>query len=144
MELEAGRPVFLEELVDQAQDWFGTTVRATGTLLEYRAQTDRAVLVDGQYAVVVDTRLMGVQKYHVGQTYQVIGQVDRIEGDRAAADPFEDARWHASMAVRARVLRRVDGLDMAVYRKAVLAQRQLLGTTEVASVGKADGCVDST
>ncbi|KAJ1887600.1 hypothetical protein LPJ66_009029 [Kickxella alabastrina] len=105
------------------------TVRITGTLHSYSPTTDGAIIVDGQSALIVRTQLLGVVQYHVGQTYQFIGVV----GSRAAVNDSEDekdeglmvddAQCARTVELHARVGRVVDGLDMAVYRRAVAALR---------------------
>ncbi|KAI9503774.1 hypothetical protein GGI25_003842 [Coemansia spiralis] len=130
MDIEAGKPVFIEELVEQS-GYIGQTVRATGTLHSYNPTTDRASLADGQYAVLIDTRLLGVMQYHIGQTYQFIGVVASAPNE-AAPELFDDARCSLSIVLQARVAREVDGLDMAVYRKSVAALRRFLDGTEEA------------
>ncbi|KAJ1859069.1 hypothetical protein GGH12_000917 [Coemansia sp. RSA 1822] len=127
MDLEPGRPVFLDELVQQPQLHTGKTVRVTGTLHAYSPVTDRAELVDGQYLLIVDTQLLGVQQYHVGQTYQLIGEIDSV-ADQAPESLFDDAKFSLEIVLRARVGKSVDGLDMAVYKKSVHAVRKFLDT----------------
>ncbi|KAJ1840265.1 hypothetical protein H4S02_004209 [Coemansia sp. RSA 2611] len=128
MDLESGRPVFLEELVQQPAQSVGKTVRVAGTLHAYSPATDRAELVDGQYLLIVDTQLLGVRQYHVGQTYQLIGTIaGAAAGElKPPADLFDDAQYSLDIVLSARVVKAVDGLDMAVYRKAVHAVRQFL------------------
>ncbi|KAJ2777364.1 hypothetical protein H4R18_005195 [Coemansia javaensis] len=133
MYLEPGRPVFLDELVAEPARHVGQTVRVTGTLHSYSPALDRAALVDGQYLLGVDTRLLGVRQYHVGQTYQLIGVVAAADGDGGDGpvppDQLpEDARWAPQIALQARVAKEADGLDMAIYRKSVHALRRFLGT----------------
>ncbi|KAJ1776214.1 hypothetical protein LPJ54_003220 [Coemansia sp. RSA 1824] len=125
MDLEPGRPVFLDELVQQPQLHTGKTVRVTGTLHAYSPVTDRAELVDGQYLLIVDTQLLGVQQYHVGQTYQLIGEIDSVM-DQVPESLFDDAKFSQQIVLRARVGKSVDGLDMAVYKKSVHAVRKFL------------------
>ncbi|KAJ2765245.1 hypothetical protein IWQ56_004177 [Coemansia nantahalensis] len=130
MDLEPGKPVFLEELVHAADAHVGRTVRVTGTLHSYVPARDCAMLVDGQNLLAIDTQLLGVQQYHVGQTYQLIGVVTRVEeggAAPAAEQPLpEDTQCAAGIALRARVVKDADGLDMAIYRRAVHALRRLL------------------
>ncbi|KAJ1940021.1 hypothetical protein GGF37_004157, partial [Kickxella alabastrina] len=107
----------------------GHTVRITGTLHSYSPTTDGAIIVDGQSALIVRTQLLGVVQYHVGQTYQFIGVV----GSRTAINDgkdekdeglmVDDAQCARTVELHARVGRVVDGLDMAVYRRAVAALR---------------------
>ncbi|KAJ2712189.1 hypothetical protein H4R19_002883 [Coemansia spiralis] len=127
MDLEPGRPVFLEELVRAPAAHVGQTVRVTGTLHSYTPALDRAMLVDGPHLLAIDTQLLGVQQYHVGQTYQLIGVVAGVEADEDTEQPLpEDAQCAAGIALRARVVKDVDGLDMAIYRRAVHALRRFL------------------
>ncbi|KAJ2819413.1 hypothetical protein IWW50_005465 [Coemansia erecta] len=126
MDLEPGRPVFLDELVQHPHEHTGKTVRVTGTLYAYSPTRDRAELVDGQFVLVIDTQLLGVQQYHVGQTYQLIGEIISVSKDEAPEDLFDDARYSMEIALQARVGKSVDGLDMAVYRESVRAMRRLL------------------
>ncbi|KAJ1800008.1 hypothetical protein LPJ59_001424 [Coemansia sp. RSA 2399] len=132
MDAEAGKPVFVEELVN-GNEHVGRTVRITGTLHSYSPATDRAALADGQYLALVDTQLLGVVEYQLGQTYQIIGTVEATDGaqETAPADLFDDAHYSLATVLRARVARVVDGLDMAVYRKSVAALRGLLDSIEV-------------
>ncbi|KAJ2336090.1 hypothetical protein GGI00_001025 [Coemansia sp. RSA 2681] len=130
MELEPGTPVFLEELVARPLHFVGRTVRVTGTLHSYSPKTDRAALVDGQSLLLVDTKLLGVHQYHIGQTYQLIGVVvasAQEGGEEPPKDLLEDVRYSLDIVLQARVVREVDGLDMAIYRKAVAMLRAFLG-----------------
>ncbi|KAJ1663049.1 hypothetical protein IW140_005792 [Coemansia sp. RSA 1813] len=128
MDIESGKPVFVEELVERSSEHVGHTVRVTGTLHSYSPTTDRAALADGQFLVLIDTQLLGVMQYHLGQTYQFIGTVSAVEAAQETApdDLFDDARYSLATVLRARVARAVEDLDMAVYRKSVAALRCLL------------------
>ncbi|KAJ2657168.1 hypothetical protein IWW48_004645 [Coemansia sp. RSA 1200] len=128
MDIEAGKPVFVEELVEPSNQHVGRTVRVTGTLHSYNPTTDRASLVDGQYLVLIDTQLLGVMQYHLGQTYQFIGAVASVEDMQEAVpdDLFDDTRYSLTTVLRARVAREVDALDVAVYKKSVAALRRFL------------------
>ncbi|KAJ1886428.1 hypothetical protein GGI08_007008 [Coemansia sp. S2] len=129
MELEPGTPVFLEEVVAQASQYIGRTVRATGTLHSYSPKTDRAALVDGQSLLLIDTKLLGVHQYHIGQTYQLIGVVvasSQEDHEELPKDLLEDVRYSLDIVLQARVVREVDGLDMAIYRKSVVLLRAFL------------------
>ncbi|KAJ2407292.1 Alpha-aminoadipic semialdehyde dehydrogenase, partial [Coemansia sp. RSA 2530] len=129
MELEPGTPVFLEELEARPPHFIGRTVRVTGILHSYSPKTDRATLVDGHSLLLIDTKLLGVHQYHIGQTYQLIGLIaaavldDRKELPK---DLEEDVRYSLDIFLQARVVREVDGLDMAVYRKSVVLLRTFL------------------
>ncbi|KAI7833685.1 telomere-capping, CST complex subunit-domain-containing protein [Kickxella alabastrina] len=124
MDLVAGTPVFLEEIVSKEPAFVGHTVRITGTLHSYSPTTDGPLS-----ALIVRTQLLGVVQYHVGQTYQFIGVV----GSRTAINDgkdekdeglmVDDAQCARTVELHARVGRVVDGLDMAVYRRAVAALR---------------------
>ncbi|KAJ2451833.1 hypothetical protein EV183_003361 [Coemansia sp. RSA 2336] len=131
MDLEPGRPAFLEELVQAPSQHVGKTVRVTGTLHSYNPTTDRAELVDGQYLLIIDTQLLGIQQYHNGQTYQLIGTIASTSENEVAQPEhlFDDAQFSLEIVLRARVLKLADGLDMAVYRKSVDALRQLIQST---------------
>ncbi|KAJ2900564.1 hypothetical protein IWW38_000441 [Coemansia aciculifera] len=134
MELEPGTPVFLEELVARPPHFIGRTVRVTGTLHSYSPKTDRASLVDGQSLILVDTKLLGVHQYHIGQTYQLIGVVvasAQMDGEETPKDLLEDVRYSLDIVLQARVVREVDGLDMAIYRKSVVMLRAFLGDAVV-------------
>ncbi|KAI8321582.1 hypothetical protein GQ54DRAFT_261498 [Martensiomyces pterosporus] len=126
MDLEPGTPVFLEEVVDRSTQLAGKTVRVTGTLHSYSPASDQAILVDGQHLVVVDTKLLGILQYCIGQTYQFIGVISTVQEPLAINDLFEDALYSPDVVLRARVTREVDGLDMVVYRKSVAALRRFL------------------
>ncbi|KAJ1964286.1 hypothetical protein GGI12_001518 [Dipsacomyces acuminosporus] len=131
MDLEPGTPVFLDEVVDQNTALAGKTVRVTGTLHSYSPTSDQAVLVDGQHLLVIDTKLLGVLQYYIGQTYQFIGVVSAVQGEAAVIDDlFEDARYSLDIVLQARVAREVDGLDMVVYRKSVAALRKFLAESD--------------
>ncbi|KAJ2879009.1 hypothetical protein FB639_003208, partial [Coemansia asiatica] len=60
MDLVAGKPVFLEEIVASESAFNGQSVRVTGTLHSYSPALESAVLVEGQSALIVDTKLLGV------------------------------------------------------------------------------------
>ncbi|KAJ2223960.1 hypothetical protein H4R99_003975 [Coemansia sp. RSA 1722] len=122
MDLVAGKPVFLEEIVAQGADFLGQSVRVTGTLHSYSPATESAVLVEGQSALVIDTRLLGVVKYHVGQTYQFIGVLNPPAVVSADTN-IDDVRCATDVQLHARVSRVVDGLDMVVYRRAIMELR---------------------
>ncbi|KAJ1725052.1 hypothetical protein LPJ53_000701 [Coemansia erecta] len=122
----SGRPVFASEICtdaeqQQQQQLAGQTVRLTGTLLWYDPRAEQALVADGSDGVLVDTRLLGVGRFAAGQTYQVIGRIDRA--DRPAQQDAVDVRWSGRVVLRARVARAVDGLDVEAYRRAVVAMR---------------------
>ncbi|KAJ2003516.1 hypothetical protein H4R26_003029 [Coemansia thaxteri] len=148
MELETGTPVFNDELVAQPLQFIGKTVRVTGTLHSYCPVTDRATLIEGQGLVLVDTKLLGVHQYHLGQTYQLIGMVAATQ--EASEDPpkdlLEDVRCSPDIVLQARVVREVDGLDMAVYKKSVVLLRAFLKETDAktAAVAHAPGSAVGT
>ncbi|KAJ2746018.1 hypothetical protein GGI20_001720 [Coemansia sp. BCRC 34301] len=118
---------------DETEACGTATVRVTGTLHSYSPKTDRASLVDGQSLLLVDTRLLGVHQYHIGQTYQLIGVVAASahgDGEEPPKDLLEeDVRFSLDIVLQARVVREVDGLDMVVYRKSVVMLRAFLGET---------------
>ncbi|KAJ2685384.1 hypothetical protein IWW39_004315 [Coemansia spiralis] len=129
MELEPGTPVFLEELEARPPHFIGRTVRVTGTLHSYSPKTDRATLVDGHSLLLIDTKLLGVYQYHIRQTYQLIGLIAASVLDdhkQLPKDLEEDVRYSLDIVLQARVVREVDGLDMAVYRKSVVLLRTFL------------------
>ncbi|KAJ1820533.1 hypothetical protein IWW57_004920 [Coemansia sp. S610] len=129
MELEPGTPVFLEELEARPPHFIGRTVRVTGILHSYSPKTDRATLVDGHSLLLIDTKLLGVHQYHIGQTYQLIGLIAAAVLDdhkELPKDLEEDVRYSLDIFLQARVVREVDGLDMAVYRKSVVLLRTFL------------------
>ncbi|KAJ2806408.1 hypothetical protein H4R20_001696, partial [Coemansia guatemalensis] len=121
MDLESGRPVFIDELVQNPVQHVNKTVRVTGILHAYDPGVDRAELVDGLNLLIVDTQLLGVHKYNIGQTYQLIGAISDVHNDQLSPpiNLFEEAQYSLDIVLRARVLREVDGLDMAIYRKTV-------------------------
>ncbi|KAJ2354336.1 hypothetical protein GGF43_003276 [Coemansia sp. RSA 2618] len=114
------RPLTAQPAATAAEAVRGMKVRSSVKLM------DRAELVDGQFVLVIDTQLLGVQQYHVGQTYQLIGEIISVSKDEAPEDLFDDARYSMEIALQARVGKSVDGLDMAVYRESVRAMRRLL------------------
>ncbi|KAJ2080162.1 1-pyrroline-5-carboxylate dehydrogenase, partial [Coemansia sp. S142-1] len=92
-------------------------------------KTDRAALVDGQSLLLIDTKLLGVHQYHIGQTYQLIGVVvasSQEDHEELPKDLLEDVRYSLDIVLQARVVREVDGLDMAIYRKSVVLLRAFL------------------
>ncbi|KAJ1951242.1 hypothetical protein FBU59_000282 [Linderina macrospora] len=130
MDLEPGKPVFLEDTVSQGRSMVGQTVRVTGTLHSFNATLDRAILIDNQYLLVIDTSMLGVIKYYFGQTYQFIGVVTPAnppdEQQLISGDLEDGSKYNLEIVVKARVARDVDGLDMEVYRKSVVVLRAFL------------------
>lgn len=131
MELESGIPTFLEEIVEDVSSHLNKTVRVTGTIHSYDPNSDIVALVDGQHMLLIDTRLLGVLQYHLGQAYQLIGQLVEPEAlgenNELVHDGVEeDVRYSSRVILKAKVARQVDGLDMAVYRKAVTELRDFL------------------
>ncbi|PIA15221.1 hypothetical protein COEREDRAFT_88071 [Coemansia reversa NRRL 1564] len=128
MDLESGKPVFIEELVQNPTQHANKTVRITGILHAYDPAFDRAEVADGLNLLIVDTQLLGVQKYNVGQIYQLIGVISDVHNDQMAPpiNLFKEAQYSLDIVLRARVVWEVDGLDMAIYKKTVLAMRQAL------------------
>ncbi|KAJ1945334.1 hypothetical protein EC988_005778 [Linderina pennispora] len=130
MDLEPGKPVFLEDIVSQGRSLVGQTVRVTGTLHSFNATLDRAILIDNQHLLVIDTSMLGIIKYYFGQTYQFIGVVTPAnppdECQLISDDLRDDSNYTLEVVVKARVARDVDGLDMGVYRKSVAALRAFL------------------
>ncbi|KAJ2617466.1 hypothetical protein H4S08_000308 [Coemansia sp. RSA 1365] len=128
MDLESGKPVFIEELVQNPTQHVNKTVRITGILHAYDPAFDHAEIVDGVNLLIVDTQLLGVHKYHVGQTYQLIGVISDVHNDQMAPpiNLFKEAQYSLDIVLKARVVWEVDGLDMTIYKKTVYAMRQAL------------------
>ncbi|KAJ2082651.1 hypothetical protein H4R24_001400 [Coemansia sp. RSA 988] len=128
MDLESGKLVFIDELVQNPKEYANKTVRVTGILHAYDPSVDRAELVDGLNLLIIDTQLLGVQKYHLGQTYQLIGAISDVHNAQVPPpiNLFEEAQYSLDIVLRARVVREVDGLDMTIYRKTIYAMRQAL------------------
>lgn len=79
---------------------------------------DRATLTHGAASVAVDTSLLGATlPFRVGALVQVIGELELRQG---------------RVVLVARVCRAVDGLNMDLYAKSVMAQRAFLQRLDAA------------
>jgi len=107
IEVKSGKPTFISEIVE---DMNGDSVCITGRLTEHMVDICQGKLSDpqGKADVSVDTSLIEPFDAKIGSLFQMIGELE-TNVDK--------------VALKARVVRCVDGMDMALYRKVVQTQR---------------------
>ncbi|RUS22041.1 telomere-capping, CST complex subunit-domain-containing protein [Endogone sp. FLAS-F59071] len=105
---------FLSEITADSQHMIGRSVRVNGTLLEYDAHANRAVIEHEGARLLVDTSLLGVFPHRERSLFQWIGEIS-VSDEHTAAAP---------LILRARVVRNIDGLDLRLYEQAVRLRRR--------------------
>eukprot|EP00246_Nothoceros_aenigmaticus_P017112 TRINITY_DN814_c0_g2_i2.p1 TRINITY_DN814_c0_g2~~TRINITY_DN814_c0_g2_i2.p1 ORF type:complete len:133 (+),score=2.56 TRINITY_DN814_c0_g2_i2:168-566(+) len=90
----------------------GASLRVTGRLLSYDAETAMAVIADGGSSIRVDTQHLRCVPLRISSLFQFIGELQIP----ATSSP--------QMVLLARVGRNVDGLDLDLYEKALQLRRQ--------------------
>ncbi|KAK6173815.1 hypothetical protein SNE40_017208 [Patella caerulea] len=114
-----GKVLFIEEIheiISMANSSVdGKSVRVTGRLERHNTESSTAVLVDprSNKSLLIDTRLIEPFPEKLGSLFQFIGELEGV--DRSL-----------DVTLRARVVRCVDGLDLALYNQAIKAQREFL------------------
>lgn len=114
--VQSGKPTFIDEIsgYKNISKLLGKSVCVTGRLSEHEVSSCMAKLLDPQNKadMSIDTSLIEPFEARSGSLFQMIGELERgKQGD---------------VVLKARVVRCVDGLDMALYRKAVECQRTYL------------------
>ncbi|XP_033641200.1 CST complex subunit TEN1-like [Asterias rubens] len=118
---ESAEIMKLQEVIDSASQLTGKAVRLIAKLDTYDCVKQRATLcsIDRQHnqRFLLDTRF--IEPFHArpGSVFQFIGELDSASSNH---QPI----------LRARVVRCVDGMDVAMYNKALDAQRKFFKSRE--------------
>ncbi|XP_046545387.1 CST complex subunit TEN1-like [Haliotis rubra] len=114
-----GEPLIIEEILQllssDSASIDGKSARIVGRLEEHNIHTCTAQVVDSnnRQPLTIDTRLVEPFNAKIGSLFQFIGELECSSN---------------SVTLKARVVRCVDGLDMKMYQKALIAQRQYLSS----------------
>ncbi|CAM0136432.1 hypothetical protein VKS41_006752 [Umbelopsis sp. WA50703] len=111
MAIPAGKPVMLQELVQGPANYDGTSVRATGILMGYNPDENRAIIEHKGCSLDVATDLLDTFAYNTKDLLQCIGELEYSHDSNR-------------LLLRARVSRKVDGLDLDLYEKAMMIHRK--------------------
>ncbi|KAG2173825.1 hypothetical protein INT43_005245 [Umbelopsis isabellina] len=111
MAIPAGTPILLQELVQEPATYHGRSVRATGILMGYNPDENRAIIEHKGHALDVATDLLDTFSYNTKDLLQCIGELEYNHDSNR-------------LLLRARVSRKVDGLDLDLYEKAIMVHRK--------------------
>ncbi|XP_071094994.1 uncharacterized protein [Haliotis cracherodii] len=115
-----GEPLIIDEIFQRLSSDIasidGKSARIVGRLEEHNIHTCTAQVVDSnnRRPLTIDTRLVEPFSAKIGSLFQFIGELDCAS--------------NTNVTLKARVVRCVDGLDMKMYQKALVAQRQYLAS----------------
>lgn len=99
--VSSGALVILDELKPSSPQFQnGESLRVTGKLTDYSAETAVAVIADGSATLKIDTQHLNLN-YRLGSIYQFIGELFLVSD----TEPL----------LKARVGRNVDGMDLNLY-----------------------------
>lgn len=128
-----GVQTFIDEIVEGLAiyaDVGGKSVNVTGRLSEHDIDDCIAKLVDPQTKkeLTIDTSLIEPFGARLGSLFQMIGELETIGSGDFRTSGSGDFRTKVGNCVvlKARVVRCVDGMDLALYRKALQLQREFL------------------
>eukprot|EP00268_Persea_americana_P047160 TRINITY_DN4893_c1_g1_i1.p1 TRINITY_DN4893_c1_g1~~TRINITY_DN4893_c1_g1_i1.p1 ORF type:complete len:146 (+),score=36.70 TRINITY_DN4893_c1_g1_i1:2587-3024(+) len=109
--IKPGILVSLQEL-DSSSPLFkqGASLRVTGKLQGYDAETAIAIIIDASVSLKIDTQHLRGINFRIGSIYQFIGEL-LIQSDNNAL-------------LQARVGRNVDGIDLNLYHQSLQLRRQ--------------------
>lgn len=114
--VKSGKPIFIDEIIEDMKhmDLNGSSICVTGRLIEHDVDVCLAKLSDPQTKkeLCVDTAFIEPFEARFGSLFQMIGELE-TRSDKIGNNAV----------LKARVVRCVDGMDMALYRKAVEYQR---------------------
>eukprot|EP00746_Dinoflagellata_sp_MGD_P166892 gnl/MRDRNA2_/MRDRNA2_97104_c0_seq1.p1 gnl/MRDRNA2_/MRDRNA2_97104_c0~~gnl/MRDRNA2_/MRDRNA2_97104_c0_seq1.p1 ORF type:complete len:133 (+),score=21.47 gnl/MRDRNA2_/MRDRNA2_97104_c0_seq1:103-501(+) len=102
----------------------GMSVRVTGELRRLLPWCHRASLYDQGAQLWVDTSKLEAQRLQEGSLTQVLGELAALEETEAPLEDSEEGANSAHLILRARIARKVDGLDMALYEQCLQIHRQ--------------------
>ena len=108
--VRCGEILHIEEVLSLGRAANAKSVRVLGALLEFDAETCRAVIEHQGTRLTVDTSALGSTIFRAGELMQFIGEVSLADAD--------------TLELRARVVRNVSGLNLDLYDQAVHAKRQ--------------------
>ncbi|KAL4236666.1 Telomeric pathways with STn1 [Mactra antiquata] len=117
IEVKCGKPTFIEEInsVTDPATLVGKSVSVVGRLTMHEVGDCLAKLTDPSVKadIFVDTTLVEPFEARIGSMFFFIGEL-------------ESGRDGIGVVLKARVVRCAEGLDLALYRKAIEAQRFFL------------------
>ncbi|KAI9289711.1 telomere-capping, CST complex subunit-domain-containing protein [Umbelopsis sp. AD052] len=111
MTVPPGELVMLQDLAQDPVSFQNKSIRATGILTAYNPDSNRAVLEHKGYTLEVATDLLDPFPYKTKDLLQCIGELELISESH-------------QLLLRARVARKVDGLDLDVYEKTIHMRRK--------------------
>ncbi|XP_062081899.1 CST complex subunit TEN1 [Humulus lupulus] len=110
--IKSGALVSLEDLHPSSPHFKqGTSLRVTGKLQEYSAETAIAMIVDGSAQLKINTEHLRNLSLRLGSFYQFIGELLIQPDDNEAI-------------LQARVGRNVDGINLDLYHQSLQLLRQ--------------------
>lgn len=112
--VKSGKPTFIEE-INECSDpgkLIGQSVSVVGRLTMHEVSECTAKLADPSTKsdMLINTTLIEPFEARVGSLFHLIGEIESSNDDR--------------VVLKARVVRCVDGLDLALYKKAIEGQRK--------------------
>ncbi|WOK92224.1 CST complex subunit TEN1 [Canna indica] len=109
--IKPGIPVILKELKPCSQFFKqGSSLRVTGRLQAYSADTAMAVIADADVSLKIDTQHLRDLNFRIGSSYQFIGELLILPDNNAT--------------LQARVGRNVDGIDLILYHQSLQLRRK--------------------
>ncbi|XP_052774675.1 uncharacterized protein LOC128213164 [Mya arenaria] len=125
--VKSGAPTFIEEILEESMntDLEGHSVCVIGRLSDHDVDSCSARVTDplSKQDLVVDTSLIEPFGARYGSLFQFIGELVTGEQDGSSGVTLNGG---SSVVLKARVVRCVDGIDMTMYRKAIMLQRDFL------------------
>ncbi|CAO3668291.1 unnamed protein product [Umbelopsis ramanniana] len=115
MTVPPGELVMLQELALDPVAFQKKSIRATGILITYNPDSNRAVLEHKGHTLVVATDLLDPFPYKIKDLLQCIGELELIAESN-------------QLLLHARIARKVDGLDLDIYEKTIQLRRKYLDT----------------
>jgi len=96
----------------------GDSVRVLGKLKEYDLQTNTALLEHNNWYIKVDTTFLENFPCKINSLFQFIGEI--INKEISTTYQMNEVN---NVAIKARVGRNIDGMDVSLYEKALAIRR---------------------
>jgi hypothetical protein len=124
MSLASAAVHHIHEVLADASLHRGASVRVIGTLAQYDPREQRATIQHGGHALEVDTSLLGAcDSFAQGRLFQFIGETETVAAPMSIGSPPPSL---GVLVLRARVYQDVDGMDMALFGRALAVRRVFL------------------
>ncbi|KAI8620979.1 telomere-capping, CST complex subunit-domain-containing protein [Chytriomyces sp. MP71] len=135
--MEGSCIVHVHEIRSHVEQMRGQSVRVLGRVTATDPDSPFVTIAYGhdhrghghaQHELLVDTRLIGSLARHGAKSlFQFVAQVEDIQEDIAHKNPFVlrflNANPHIKVFLNARIMRSMDGLDINLFEKALVARR---------------------